>query len=91
MTKHFHKNVVLVIISIFCCTLVLEITLRLTKSQKWPVNYYCRDKLSGLISASPNYTGYNINGFGEVISIKTNNYGFRGDVFDPQKNPAKKS
>ncbi len=89
MNKRIIKNVVLVTISLLVVLLILEITLRLTRTQKWPVNYYCRDKLSKLISASPNYTGYNISEFGKSIII-TNKYGFRGPVFNSQKKPCKK-
>lgn len=80
----FNKNLVIIILSVICCTLILEITLRLFHADKWPVNYYCRDKLSGLISASPNYTGYCTSEYGKAI-IKTNKYGCRGDVFNQQK------
>lgn len=84
MNKNFYKNTILIIVSLLCCFSILEIAFRLINPQKFPDNYFRRDKLSGLICGSPDYLGYWDSEYGRIV-IKTNKYGFRGNVFDQSK------
>jgi hypothetical protein len=81
--KYFRITAVL--LSLFFVSVLLEITLRVTMSKRYPKGYFHVDTKSGLLSAVPHYEGFRRTENG-LVRIKNNRYGFRGDFLN-RSNP----